>query len=187
MSRIISIEVFGIQLPDRGERFHEPQTKDLPLIVRSILEAMEPLSDLPCIFFGHSLGALIAFDVARALRRSGKRLPLHLFAAAHRAPDVLDLEPPIHLLPDAEFLQELRRLGGMVPEIMENRDLMDLLLPSLRADFAIHEMYAYTQEAPLACPITACGGAGDVEVSDSDLSGWERHTAADFELKYFPD
>ena len=180
------IEVFALQLPGRGERFREPPTAVMSEILEALAQATRPLCDRPFVFFGHSLGALIAFELTRALRRESERLPLHLFVAARRAPQTPQVDPPVHQLPDQDFLSELRRLGGMAPEILAEQDFMELLMPSLRADFAIHETYSYTPQPPLACPITACGGSNDPEVSPEDLAAWREQTASQFELHIFP-
>ncbi len=179
------IEAFSMQLPGRGERFQEQPTRDLPSLVAELAKASHSLRDRPCIFFGHSVGALIAFELARTLRRNGERLPLHLYAAAHRAPNAPETGPPAHQLPDEEFVEKLLRLGGMVPEILADRDLTDLLLPALRADFAIDETYSYTEEPPLACPVTALGGSDDAEISREDLALWQQQTTSAFALRIF--
>jgi medium-chain acyl-[acyl-carrier-protein] hydrolase len=105
---------------------------------------------------------------------------------AHRAPQVPDPDAPIHALPNPEFLQELRRFNGTPEAVLENAELMQLLLPTLRADFAVVETYAYTPEQPLDCPITAFGGLDDREVSGDELEAWREQTNASFVLKMFP-
>jgi medium-chain acyl-[acyl-carrier-protein] hydrolase len=109
-----------------------------------------------------------------------------LFVSAHRAPQVPDPDAPIHALPNPEFLQELRRYNGTPEAVLENAELMQLLLPTLRADFAVVETYAYTPEQPLDCPITAFGGLDDREVSSDELEAWREQTNASFVLKMFP-
>jgi medium-chain acyl-[acyl-carrier-protein] hydrolase len=181
-----TVEAYGLQLPGRGERFLDPPEVDMSAIVNGVVAELEPLTDRPYVFFGHSLGALIAFDVARALRRRGARLPLHLIAGAYRAPDVLDTDPPLHQLPDEEFISELARLGGMPDEILKHKEMMELLLPMLRADFTLHETYVYTHEAPLPWTITACGGMLDKDVQRETLEGWRRQATGGFELRMYP-
>ncbi|MBB6145120.1 medium-chain acyl-[acyl-carrier-protein] hydrolase [Silvibacterium bohemicum] len=179
------LEAFGIQLPGRGERFHEEPTRDMQALVAELAQATRPLRDRPFVFLGHSLGTLIAFELARTLRRNGERLPLHFYAAAHRAPQTPETDPPAHRLPDAQFVERLRELGGSGPEILAEQELMELLMPTLRADFAMDETYSYTAEPPLACPITAWGGSEDAELSPEDLALWQHQTASSFELQIF--
>lgn len=112
--------------------------------------------------------------------------PVHLFVSGHRAPQVPDRDPPIHALPESEFLQELRRFNGTPQAVLENAELMELLLPTLRADFAVVETYAYTPEPPLNCPIAAFGGLQDREVSGDELEAWREQTNASFVLEMFP-
>jgi medium-chain acyl-[acyl-carrier-protein] hydrolase len=179
------IEAFGIQLPGRGERFHEKPARDMQALVAELTQASRALRDRPFIFLGHSLGTLIAFELARTLRRNGERLPLHFYAAAHRAPQIPETDPPAHQLPDRQLVEKLRELGGSGPEILAEQELMELLLPTIRADFAMDETYSYTAEPPLGCPVTAWGGSDDAELSREDLALWQHQTASAFELQIF--
>lgn len=179
------IEAFAIQLPGRGERFHEKPDVDMRGLVAELTHASRALRDRPFIFLGHSLGTLIAFELARTLRRNGERLPMHFYAVAHRAPQIPETGPLAHQFPDQEFLERLRQLGGSGPEILAERELMELLLPTIRADFAMDETYSYTEEPPLTCPVTAWGGSEDAELSREDLALWQHQTASAFELQMF--
>ncbi len=162
-----------------------PFTQLEPL-VPTLASALLPYLDKPFAFFGHSMGGLVSFELARLLRREYGLSPVHLFVSAHRAPQVPDPDAPIHALPNPEFLQELRRYNGTPEAVLENAELMQLLLPTLRADFAVVETYAYTPEQPLDCPITAFGGLDDREVSSNELEAWREQTKASFVLKMFP-
>ncbi len=162
-----------------------PFTQLEPL-VPTLASALFPYLDKPFAFFGHSMGGLVSFELARLLRREYGLSPVHLFVSAHRAPQVPDPDAPIHALPNPEFLQELRRYNGTPEAVLENAELMQLLLPTLRADFAVVETYAYTPEQPLDCPITAFGGLDDREVSSNELEAWREQTKASFVLKMFP-
>lgn len=110
---------------------------------------------LPFAFFGHSLGALLSFELARYLRRQYGLSPAHLFVSGHRAPQLPNDEPPIHALPEPELLVELRRFNGTPEEVLNHEELRQLILPILRADFAIYETYVYEEDDPLDCPISA--------------------------------
>ncbi len=138
-------EVCPVELPGRGTRLKEtPFTRLLPL-VQALAQALLPHLDKPFAFFGHSMGALISFELTRQLRRLYGLVPLHLFVSAHRAPQLPDPDPPIHTLPEAEFMEELRCLNGTPKEVLEQPELMELMLPILRADFALCETYIYAK------------------------------------------
>ncbi len=180
------IEVCPIQLPGRGTRLTEPPFTKLSCLIEALAQALDPLLDKPFAFFGHSLGALIAFELARQIRRQHGVHPVHLFVSAGRAPQIPHRAPPIHTLPDKEFLAELRRLNGTPRELLDHEELMEVMLPILRADFALYETYLYSTEPPLSCPISAFGGLQDRRVSASDLEAWRSQTSASFSLRMFP-
>jgi medium-chain acyl-[acyl-carrier-protein] hydrolase len=141
---------------------------------------------MPFAFFGHSMGALITFELARQLRRQYGLNPVHLFISGRRAPQIPDLEPPIHQLLESAFVEELRRLNGTPESVLQNAKLMQLVLPALRADFALLETYVYSTEDPLDCPISTFGGLQDGEVSYDDLAAWRDQTNSSFTLKMIP-
>ena len=180
------IEVCPIQLPGRGTRLTEPPFTKLPCLIEALARALVPLLDKPFAFFGHSLGALIGFELARQIRRQHGLHPVRLFASAGRAPQIPHRAPPIHTLPDNQFLAELRRLNGTPRELLDHEELMEVMLPILRADFALYETYLYSTEPPLNCPISAFGGLQDRRVSASDLEAWRSQTSASFSLRMFP-
>jgi surfactin synthase thioesterase subunit len=139
--------------------------------------------DKPFAFYGHSLGALLSFELARELRRKFGVLPMHLFVSGRVAPNAPRVRPPIHALPQAEFLDELRRLNGTPKEVLDTPELLELIVPILRADFGLNEKYQYVSEDPLECPITAIGGLDDDSTNDSGLEAWREHTSAAFQLR----
>jgi len=181
-----SVEVCSIELPGRGFRLAEAAFTSLDPLVRAIADALRPHLDKPFAFFGHSMGGLVSFEVARVLRTNQGLNPVHLFVSAHRAPQLPDPDPPIHNLPEPEFLDELRHLEGTPEEVLDNPELMQLLLPTLRADFTIVETYAYTADLPLDCPITVFGGLQDQEVSYDELNAWQEQTNEAFSLQMLP-
>src|SRR4028119_1169798 len=181
-----AIEICPVELPGRGKRITSVPFTRLQLLVQALALALLPYLDKPFAFFGHSMGGLVSFELARLLRREYGLSPVHLFVSAHRAPQVPDPDAPIHALPNPEFLQELRRYNGTPEAVLENAELMQLLLPTLRADFAVVETYAYTPEPPIDCPITAFGGLDDREVTCNELEAWREQTNASFVLKMFP-
>jgi surfactin synthase thioesterase subunit/malonyl CoA-acyl carrier protein transacylase/acyl carrier protein len=180
------IEVCPIQLPGREERLGESPFTRLTPLIQTLVPLITPYLDIPFAFFGHSLGALISFELARELRRQNLPSPIHLFVSASRAPHILDLDLPIHRLPDSKFLESLRRLNGTPEEVLQNPELMQLFLPALRADFAILETYFYATEERLHCPISAFGGVKDNIVSQTELAAWCDQTDGDFRMLMFP-
>lgn len=179
------IAVVPVQLPGRENRLLEPPVTQLSRLVDLLAEALAPYLDLPYACFGHSMGALIGFELIRLFRRKGYPLPVHLFISARSAPQLLDLDPPLHALPDQAFIEELRRLQGTSEEILQCPELLQILLPLLRADFALCQQYAYQPEPPLACSLTAFGGIQDQEISRADLLAWREHTSGSFRLRFF--
>jgi medium-chain acyl-[acyl-carrier-protein] hydrolase len=178
-----SVEVHFVELPGRGFRLAERAFVSLNPLIEAIANALHHNLDKPFAFFGHSMGGLICFELARLLRKKYALNPLHLFVSAHRAPQLRDLDPPIHNLPDPEFLAELRDLEGTPQAVLENVELMQLLLPTLRADFTIVETYNYIAEPPLDSSITAFGGLQDREVSYEELKAWQEQTKTAFSLQ----
>ncbi|MCP5150473.1 MAG: thioesterase [Ectothiorhodospiraceae bacterium] len=183
------VEVWVAQLPGREKRFGEPALTSVDAIADNLAAALlapqcEFLS-LPYAFFGHSLGALVGFELVRRLRDAGIAPPARLFASAHRAPQLPDPDPPIHGLPDAEFAEELRTLNGTPAEVFESPELLELVLPMLRADFTAAETYAYRDAAPLACPITVFGGRDDHWIGPDALDAWREQTAAECRVQIF--
>lgn len=180
------VEVCPVQLPGRGTRLMERPFTRLSPLVEALAQALAPLLDRPFAFFGHSLGALVSFELARQIRRQYGVHPVRLFVSAGQAPQIPHRVPPIHTLPDKEFLVELRRLNGTPSELLDHEELMDIMLPLLRADFALYETYVYSTEPPLDCPISAFGGLQDHRVSKSDLEAWRAQTSGPFSLQIFP-
>jgi surfactin synthase thioesterase subunit len=181
------VQVCPIQLPGREERLSETPVTRVPLLVASVAEALTPHLDLPYVLFGHSLGALLAFELARELRRRELPGPKHLFVSAARAPHLSPREHAIHDLPETEFIAELcRRYGSMPTAVLQSAELMALLLPILRADLALLETYQHGVEPPLACPIGALTGTEDPHVRREEVAAWREHTAGGFTLQLLP-
>jgi medium-chain acyl-[acyl-carrier-protein] hydrolase len=180
------VELFAIQLPGRENRILEPPFVRIEPLLETLSEVLAPRLQKPFVFFGHSMGALVAFELARCLRRQGRPEPLALFVSGHRAPQLPNRRPPIHDLPDPLFLEQLRRLKGMAEEILLHPELRQLLMPALRADFAVCDTYAYRPEPPLAASIFAMGGRQDPEVETAELAAWYQHTHSLFTLQTLP-
>lgn len=180
-----TVEVNPVQLPGRGNRLREPPFARLSPLVQAIAAGLLPHLDKPFAFFGHSMGALISFELARLLRRERGIEPYHLFVSGRRAPQILDPVPITYNLPQAKFIENLQKLNGTPAELFEHRELMTLMLPVLRADFEVVQTYAYEEEPALSCSISALGGIQDQEVSRGDLEAWRHQTGAAFMLRRF--
>ena len=165
------IEICAISLPGRGRRFAEPPYDRFAPIVEQLTAGLGPLLDRPFALFGHSMGAFLAFETARRLRDEHAIEPLHLFVSGAGAPQLPDLHQ-FHTLSDERLAAALRRMNGVEPEILENTELMELLLPVLRADFAAVETYVCRDMTPLDCPVIVFGGADDWLVPCDRLEPW---------------
>lgn len=179
------IEVFGVQLPGREERLRERPFRELGPLVRALEEAMEPLLDRPFAFFGHSMGSLLAYELARSLRaRSGARLA-HLFVSGHRAPQRPRTRPAIHALPDEHFSVAVQAMGGTSHAVMDDPELREVVFPALRADLSISDLYQLQGEPMLNCPVTAFAGTDDLIADVGEIEGWQEVANGDFELRMF--
>jgi medium-chain acyl-[acyl-carrier-protein] hydrolase len=178
------LDICPIQLPGRENRLSESPLTRIETIVEDLASALILYLDRPYILYGYSLGALIAFELARELRRRKIQPPLSLHALARRAPHLPHTDPRIHHLPDDLFLAEVaRRYRGMPAIILQDLEFMKLLAPALRADFTALETYVYLEEDPLDCPIYVFGGNFDTTAKESDLEAWRSHTSTGFKLK----
>jgi medium-chain acyl-[acyl-carrier-protein] hydrolase len=174
-----------VQLPGRGSRIHEPPFSELSPLVEAAAAALQPHFDRPFAFFGHSMGAIIAFEIARLLRRTHREEPTRLIVSGRRAPHVPSDEPPTYNLPDDEFVEELRRLNGTPRQVLEHPELMQLMLPLVRADFAVTQTYVHKEEPPLRCPFTVFGGIEDTDAGGESLSRWCELTKGACSVKIF--
>lgn len=147
---------------------------------------MLPFLDKPFAFFGHSMGAILAYELAINMRQLFGVLPLRLFVSGARAPDLRREEKKISLMDDDELIEELRELNGTPEELLKDRSTMQLLLPLLRADFELLDAYVPKDERPLECPITVFGGLGDLEVSSGEIAAWRRYTQGEFSAHMLP-
>lgn len=180
-----TIAVYPIELPGRRKRFQEPPYTNLEALLADLAVAIKPFLNKPFIFFGHSMGGLIAFELTRWLRRQYDIFPQHLIISACRATQLPRSKPPIHNLPDAEFRKEIIRLGGTPQVVLDNSEMMELILPTLRADFTKIETHIYKEKTPLNTPISVFGGNSDSEVTQEELAAWEEQTTKEFSLTMF--
>jgi medium-chain acyl-[acyl-carrier-protein] hydrolase len=178
--------IFPIQLPGRETRIQEHPYSNLSELIPVLATALSPYLTKTILFFGHSLGALICFELAREIRRRKERQPLGIFVSASSAPHTLDTKSVDHILSDAEIIQKLLKYGGTPHEVLASGAIMKLMLPILRADFSLKETYKYRAEPPLNSSIFAYGGNTDATVSTHELDAWKEHTNSLFQLQLFP-
>lgn len=182
-----SVEVCAVQLPGRGSRLLETPFTNLNQLVRAAAEALLPHLSEPFALFGHSMGARICFEFTRHLEKEHGIKPTHLFVSGCRAPQIPDTEPPIYDLPEPEFLEELRELSGTPQEVLDHPELMQLMLPLLRADFEVAQTYSCPSvDEPLDRPVTVFGGLQDEDITREHLEAWRALTSGPFSLYMFP-
>jgi surfactin synthase thioesterase subunit/glycosyltransferase involved in cell wall biosynthesis len=163
-----------------------PRRNNMAAVVAALGDSIQPYLDQPFAFFGHSMGAAVAFELARLLRRRNQPAPRMLVASGARAPQYRRGHVPPPEPSETEFVEALRRLQGTPREVLDNPNLMQLILPALREDAAIYRHYVYAEEPPLDCPIRAYGGAEDPNVSRAHLEAWAQQTTAAFAVRVFP-
>lgn len=179
------LQVVPVELPGRGTRLNEKPFRSLDALLDALCAVIAPYLNLPFAFFGHSMGGLISFELARALRRLGERRPVHLFLSAHRAPHLPNQNGTTYDLSHEALVEKIAAMNGTPPQVLENPELLELIVPILRADFELCDTYSYVEEPPLACPLTIFGGEDDRVVPEEMLPPWIDHTTAEFQLHTF--
>ena len=181
------IEVGVVHLPGREGRLREPAFTRIEPLLDAVAPGLRPYLDRPYALFGHSMGALVAFELARRFRQEGWGEPTHLFVSGRRAAHLPARYPGMAHLPDGEFIEEIRRrYNGIPDEVSTHSDLVALLLPGLRADVTLSEAYGHRPGDPLECPISAYGGRADPETTEPELVGWRQHTRGPLSVRMFP-
>ncbi len=179
------VEIGMINLPGRTNRVTETPMNRLEPLVQSLVTALLPELNKPFAIFGHSMGATIGFECVRELRRRKVPLPVRLFVSGRPAPQVSLPYEDSYRLPDPLFIDLLKSLNGTPPSLFEQPELLELLMPVLRADFELIQTYAYAPDLPLSCPITAFGGLKDPQVLPAEVNAWRVQTTADFRVRMF--
>jgi surfactin synthase thioesterase subunit len=180
-----SVEVIAVQYPGRESRFHDPPFKRISELVDTLGPVMLPLMDRPFAFFGYSLGSAISIMLAYWLRRAGAPAPRGMMMAAGMSPRLLTPRGT-HALSDEALIAELRNYGAAPPQVLAHRELMDLLLPMIRADFEMLDTLVHPDEPPLAVPMAVWGGKEDSRIPEESLAAWREYTTQDFSLEMLP-
>ncbi len=179
------VEICAVQLPGREWRVHEQAYRRIDALLADVAQAIAPLTDVPFAFFGHSMGALVAYELTRLLRRTARALPTQLFLSAYRAAHLPNPNSRIYHLPD-EILKTVLLTEGTPAEVLSSDELMRAMLPTLRADLELCDTHAHRREAPLSLPMHIFGGLQDVRVGQDHLEPWAELTAGSFDLTMIP-
>ncbi|WEO93653.1 alpha/beta fold hydrolase [Streptomyces sp. FXJ1.172] len=181
-----AVDVLAVQYPGRQDRRAEPCIDDIPSLADHVARALAGSLDRPLALFGHSMGALIAFEVARRLQRDRPGQPAHLFVSGRRAPTRYH-EETYHLLDDDGIVAEIRSRGGTEARVLEDKELLEMVLPTIRGDYRAVGRYRYVAGDPLRCPVTAIVGDRDQQASVEEVMDWEKQAPeGGFEFKLFP-
>jgi medium-chain acyl-[acyl-carrier-protein] hydrolase len=180
-----AVDARVLLLPGREERLREPPLDRLEDVLPAVVDAVrEEWDGRSLVLYGHSMGALLAFEVARELERLGPG-PRRLVVSGRRAPHLPE-KRRLHLMAEADLLNELRRFGGTPEAVLQNPELMAALLPAVRADLAVTENYVFAGGTPLAAPITAFGGTTDPAADEPEILAWGERTVGGFDYSLLP-
>ncbi len=180
-----SVQVAAVQLPGRGARIGEAPIASMPDLLRALAPVIAAHDDLPFAFFGHSVGALVAFELTRYMHLHGLKLPCRLFVSGCQAPQYRSPSRQLHLLPDAAFTAVLGDYNGTPPEVIQNRELMQLFLPTIRADFSLAEDYRYRRGPLLPMPISVFAGRDDNNKAPGQVDGWTEEGSQPCRVSWF--
>ena len=182
-----NVELIIIQAPGRGSRMGEQTYSDMQTLIADLIKIIPSVLNKPYILFGHSLGSRIAFELMNQLKRLTHTLPQHFIASGSRGPHHKCMKEPIYDLPQNEFIEELKNLNGTPRAVLENKELMELFLPLLKADFEIAARYCYTGKERFNCPLSVFGGEDDVDICLSKLNSWGNFFETDADVYLFPE
>lgn len=181
-----SVELWAIELPGHGSRLSEPLVENIEDLIVPLSEGIVGSLEKPFAIFGHSMGALLGFEVALYLQNHFQKIAEHVFLSGHGAPGTPRHEPEIHHLPKPQFLAKIKEYNGTPQEVLENEELMDLMFPILKADFKLCETYRHNNSGKLQAPITALGGIQDPSITRQDMEQWAQFTSSSFNVRFFP-
>jgi medium-chain acyl-[acyl-carrier-protein] hydrolase len=180
-----SIGICPVQFPGRENRIDEPLFTVMPRLIDVMAANLDSCFDIPFALFGHSMGGVVAFELARYLSHAQGIDPVHLFVSASRPPHIREPRP-VHQLPKQEFINVMRNSGGIPKAVLQNNEFMELIEPILRADFTLIETLPGSDREPLAIPITAFGGTEDTYVTAAMVDAWRKYTSSTFSIKMLP-
>jgi medium-chain acyl-[acyl-carrier-protein] hydrolase len=180
------LQICPVELPGRGRLIGEPFARSLTTLARMISEEISNYADRPYTIFGHSMGALLTYEVAAQLELAGQPHPFRIFLSGALPPFLARNRRRVSDLPKALFLDHLRELQGTPDAILNNQDLMQLFLPVLRSDFRLCEGYEIPEPHLLQVPVTALSGEQDRETPEADMLLWKRATTSTFESRRYP-
>jgi surfactin synthase thioesterase subunit len=180
-----AVEVLAVQYPGRQDRRHEPPVDNVPDLADQILDALRHLDDRPLALFGHSMGAVLGYEVALRMRDAGMPPPTHLFASGRRAPSS-DRGDQVLRVSDAQIVAELRTLSGTDTTMLADPEVLAMILPVVRGDYRAVENYRHDPDKKLDCPITVLTGDSDPRVSIDEARAWEAHTTGPTDLHVLP-
>ncbi|MEZ0109044.1 medium-chain acyl-[acyl-carrier-protein] hydrolase [Catenulispora sp. EB89] len=177
------VQVAALQWPGRESRFSETPLSSVAELVDHAVEIIRPYLDLPYALFGHSMGAIVAYETANRLRAEGIHHPIHIFACSHSAPQLSTGDPRSAKMTDEELVEHLHGAGGVGEEFLESREYLNLMLPAIRADLLAVDTYLWRGDEPHTVPITAIAGQDDIWASPEALQAWKVHTASRFSTR----
>lgn len=180
------IEVHAVQYPGRQDRYREPVIDDIHRLADAFFPAVRELTDRPLALFGHSMGAVMAYEVALRLEERLGVKPVVLFASGRRAPSRYRAEDDVHQRDDAGLLAEIQSLEGTNSAVLQDPELLQMVLPALRGDYRAIETYRSVPDSSVSCPVVALIGEDDPKVSVDEARDWERHTSGEFDLRSYP-
>ncbi|MEG8179849.1 thioesterase [Nocardia terpenica] len=179
------VDVLAVQYPGRQDRRSEPGIDDIGVLADRVHHIIRTWPSRPLTLFGHSMGAVVAFEVARRLRRDNPHHSLHLFVSGRRAPHI-ERTDTVHLRDDAGIAAEVRSLGGTESQLLQDPEVLEMILPALRSDYRAVETYRFVPDGPPPCPITALTGDRDPHATPDEVREWARHSQNPFAAKVFP-
>ena len=180
-----TIEVCPIQLPGREGRFNELAFEEAQSLAQVLARQLQPFTNKPFAIYGHSMGALVAFELTRVLQASGFAMPRALILGAHRAAHLPRIRETLYNLDDKTFIQKSQRFGGFPDEVLANDELLQLLIPTLKADFTLCDTYIYAEQDPLNCPIHVFSGANDPDTPYEAMEAWRQHSSVSTKIHVF--
>lgn len=178
-------ELYSVQLPGRDSLTSEEPISDIKPLVERLFTAISPFLNIPYVFIGHSLGAIVSYSLINKLRLAGHKEPLLFIPSARHGPKLPERNKQLHNLSDSEIIQNLKRYDGLPDGLLDSPEMASIYLPRIRADFSVTENYRFQNELPFDCPILAIGGDRDKAVNINELTAWGAHTTTQFSCKQF--